>query len=303
MRRSGTTIGIIVIVLLAIVMTGFVAYGRGETAGQKAASSDRSGFASRGTSVAGGAGGFGGRGGQGGQGAGGSAAAGAGAPGAAGGANGRGAAGSGAAPVAGKVTQVDNGTLTLQEQPSNTTTTVTTNAATAVTIFAPGALSDLAMGDIIAIQGDKTGDTTYTAKTIYALNGAQAGGAGRGPGGAGATTGTDAAGTPGAAGRGRNASSVAGGGAPAGRGGGGGLFPGLNGPTGRITQISGGTLTVQGFDGTTTTVTTDASTSVRKQTPGALSDIKAGDMVSVQSDTSGDPTAPARAIIDLGAGT
>jgi hypothetical protein len=45
-------------------------------------------------------------------------------------------------------------------------------------------------------------------------------------------------------------------------------------------------------------VTTNASTSVRKQTPGAMSDIKAGDTISVQ----GDPTGPARAIIDLGAG-
>lgn len=298
MRRSGTTIGIIVIVLLAVVVTGFVAYGRGETAGQKAASSDRSGFASRGTSVAGGAGGFGGRGGQG---AGGSAAAGAGTPGAAGGANGRGAAG--VPPVGGKVTKVDNGTLTLQEQPGNTTTTVATNASTTVTMFAAGALSDLAMGDIVALQGNKTGDTAFAAKTIYALNGAQGGGAGRGQGGAGATTGTDTAGTPAAGGRGRGAANAASGSSPAGRGAGGGLLPGLSGPTGRITQISSGTLTLQGFDGSTTTVTTDASTSVRKQTPGALSDIKAGDMVSVQSDASGDPTVPARAIIDLGAGT
>jgi hypothetical protein len=289
-----------VIVLLAVVVTGFVAYGRGETAGQKAASSDRSGFASRGTSVAGGAGGFGGRGGQG---AGGSAAAGAGAPGAASGANGRGGAGNGSPPVAGKVTKVDNGTLTLQEQPGNTTATVATNATTTVTTFAAGALSDLAMGDIVALQGDKTSDTAFAAKTIYTLSGAQGGGAGRGPGGAGATTGTDTAGTPAAGGRGRGGANAASGSAPAGRGAGGGLFPGLSGPTGRITQISGGTLTVQGFDGSTTTVTTDASTSVRKQTPGALSDIKTGDTISVQSDTAGDPTAPARAIIDLGAGT
>ena len=302
MRRSGTTIGIIVIVLLAVVVTGFVAYGRGETAGQKAASSDRSGFASRGTSVAGGAGGFGGRGGQGGQGAGGSAAAGAGTPGAASGANGRGAGGGGSPPIAGKVTKVDNGTLTLQEQPGNTTATVATSATTMVTMFAPGALSDLAMGDIVALQGDKTSDTAFAAKTIYTLSGAQGGG-GRGPGGAGATTGTDTAGTPAAGGRGRGAANAASGSSPAGRGAGGGLFPGLNGPTGRITQISGGTLTLQGFDGSTTTVTTDTSTSVRKQAPGALSDIKMGDTVSVQGDTAGDPTAPARAIIDLGAGT
>lgn len=296
MRRSGTTIGIIVIVLLAVAVTGFVAYGRGETAGQKAASSDRSGFASRGTSVAGGADRFGGRSGRD---AGGSAAAGAGTPDAASGTAGRGAAGAPA--VTGKVMKVDNGTLTLQEQPGNTTATVATSATTRVTTFTQGALSDLAMGDIVALQGDKTGDTAFAAKTIYALNGAQDGG--RGPGSAGATSGTETAATPAADSRGRGAGNAASGSAAAGRSAGGGLFPGLSGPTGRITQISGGTLTLQGFDGSTTTVTTNASTSVRKQTPGALSDIKTGDTVSVQSDPAGGPTAPARAIIDLGAGT
>jgi hypothetical protein len=182
MRRGGTAIGIIVIVLLGIVVTGFVAYGRGETAGQKAASSDRSAFASRGTSVAGG---FGGRG-----------------AGGAGFGGGGQQAGGAASAVAGKVTKVDGGTLTLQQQPGNTTATVMTDASTTVTTFASGALSDLAMGDIVALQGDKTGDTAYTAKTIYALNGAPGGAGGRGQGGTGAT-GTGAAGSP-ASGGGRN---------------------------------------------------------------------------------------------------
>lgn len=266
MRRGGTRVGIIAIVLVALIITGFVAYGRGETAGQTAASSDRSAFAARGTSVAGG---FGGQRG-GGQSSGGAASA-----------------------LTGTVTKVDNGTLTLQEKPGNTTATVATSATTMVTTFAPGALSDLAMGDTVALQGDKTGDTAFTAKTIYTLNSAQ--------GGAGTTAGTAAAGSPVSGGRNRAAGGTSGG-SPTGGSAGSALLPGLNGPIGRITKIDTGTLTLQGFDGTTTTVTTNASTSVRMQTPGAVSDIKTGDTVSVQGDTTGGTTAPARVIIDLGTG-
>ncbi|MCA1725319.1 MAG: DUF5666 domain-containing protein [Thermomicrobia bacterium] len=283
MRRNGTRIGITAVILLAFVVTGFVAYGRGKTAGQTAASSDRSSFGqARGTSVAGG-GGFGGSGQR------------------SGGAGGQSAGGTTSA-VVGKVTKVDNGTLTLQAQPSNTTDTVATNASTTVTTFALGTLSDLATGAIVALQGDKTGDTAYTATTIYALNGTQGGGrAGRTQGGTDTAAGTAAAGSPPTGGRGRNATSTVGS-SPASRGASTGIS-GLNGPTGRITQISGGTLTLQGFDGSTTTVTTNASTSVRTETPGTVSDIKVGDTVSVQRDPTGGATAPARAITDLGAGT
>ncbi|MGI8686987.1 MAG: DUF5666 domain-containing protein [Thermomicrobiales bacterium] len=292
MRRSGTRIGIIAVILLAFVVTGFVAYGRGKTAGQTAASSDRSSFGqARGTSVAGGQGTGGGFGGSGQRAGGGSPSAGG--P----------SAGGTTSAVVGKVTTVDNGTLTLQEQPGNTTSMVATNASTTVTTFAPGALSDLAMGGIVVVQGDKTGDTAYTAKTIYALNGAQGGGRpGQAQGGTDTTAGTAAAGGPASGGRGRTATDAAGS-APSGRGAGFSGLPGLNGPTGRITQISGGTLTLQGFDGSTTTVTTNASTSVRKQTPGMVSDIKVGDTISVQSDPTAGATAPARTITDLGAGT
>ncbi|MDQ6603281.1 MAG: DUF5666 domain-containing protein [Chloroflexota bacterium] len=282
MRRNGIRALLAVLVIVGIAGTGFAAYGRGKTAGQHAAASDRTVFGqARGTTVAGGAGGFGGQSGQGGQAtSSGQRVSGTGSP------NGSATAGGGSA-LAGKVTKVDNGTLTLQEQ-VGTTTTVTTAATTTVSTFAPAALSDLAVGDTVALQGDKTGDTAYTAKTIFALNGQQGRGApGQAAGGADTATGTAAAGSPTGGGRNR------------GPGGAGGGFPGLNGPTGRITQINGGTLIVQGFDGTMTTVTTNASTSVRKQAQGAVSDIKVGDTISVQ----GDPSAPARAITDLGAVT
>jgi len=279
MRRNGIRALLAVLVIVGIAGTGFAAYGRGKTAGQHAAASDRTVFGqARGTTVAGGAGGFGGQSGQGGQATGGGQrASGTGSP------NGSATAGGGA--LAGKVTKVDNGTLTLQEQ-VGTTTMVTTAATTTVSTFAPAALSDLAVGDTIALQADKTGDTAYTARTIFALNGQQGRGApGQAAGGPDTTTGTAAADSPTGGGRNRGA------------GGAGGGFPGLNGPTGRITQINGGTLIVQGFDGTMTTVTTNAGTSVRKQAQGAVSDIKVGDTISVQ----GDPSAPARAITDLGA--
>lgn len=283
MRRSGTRIGIIAVILLAFVVTGFVAYGRGETAGQTAASTDRSSFGqARGTVVAGGQG-------TGGSGSGGS--------GQRSGATGGQSAGGMASAVVGKVTKVDNGALTLQEQPGNTTSMVATNASTTVITFAPGALSDLATGDIVALQGDKTGDTAYTAKTIYTLGGVRSG---RTQGGTDTTAGTAAAGSPASGGRVRNATGAVDG-SPVGRVASPGI-PGLSGPTGRITQISGGTLTLQGFDGSTTTVTTNASTSVRKETPGMVSDIKAGDTVAIQSDPTGGVTAPARAITNLGAG-
>ncbi|MHB8646592.1 MAG: DUF5666 domain-containing protein [Thermomicrobiales bacterium] len=272
MRRGSIRVGILAVVLLGIVVTGFVAYGRGVTAGQKAASSDRSAFGqSRGTAVAGGFGGAGGR-----------------RAGSASGPTGGGAASA----VSGTVTKISGGTLTLQPQ-TGTATTVTTNASTTVTTFAPGALSDLAMGDVIAVQGDKTGDTAFTAKTIFALNAAQ------GRGTSGQTAGTGAAGTPSGGGRTRGGGGATSG-SPASGAPGSPLLPGLNGPIGRITQIAGGTLTLQGFDGSTTTVTTNATTSVRKQAPGMVSDIKAGDTLSVQGDPTGDPTAPASAIIDLG---
>jgi hypothetical protein len=81
------------------------------------------------------------------------------------------------------------------------------------------------------------------------------------------------------------------------------LLSGLNGPTGRITTIANGTLTLQGFDGSTTTVTTNATTTVRTQTAGKMSDIKVGDTVIVQGEKASEQAYTARTIIDQGAGT
>ena len=306
MRRNSIRGVIGAVLIVAIIGTGVVAYGKGRTAGEHSVSTDRTAFA-RGTTVSGGqgAGGAGGRfAGAGGTGSTGTGAAGAGGPG------GSGTGGTTAATtssVTGKVTKADNGTLTLQEQPNNIAVTVATDASTTVTTFAPGALGDLKTGDIVAVQGDKTGDTAYTATTIFALNGFGGGnggaGQGQGQGGPNAAAGTAPVGSPAAGGRGRGNAGGGAASAPAGRaGGGGGLLAGVSGPTGRIMTIANGTLTLQGFDGSTTTVATNASTSVRKQTPGKASDIKVGDTVIVQGDKVSDQAYTARMIIDQGAG-
>jgi hypothetical protein len=311
MRRNSIRGVIGAVLIVAIIGTGVVAYGKGKTAGQHSVSTDRSAFA-RGTTVAGG-GGFGGSG-FGGRGGGGTGGTGTGAAGAGGarGTSGPGTGGTNAATtsnVTGKVTKADNGTLTLQEQPNNIAVTVATDASTTVTIFAPGALSDLKTGDIVAVEGDKTGNTAYTAKTIFALNGFGGGngggtGQGQGQGGPNTAAGTAPAGSPAGGGRGRANGNASGGAAsaPAGRAGGGGVLAGLNGPTGRITTIANGTLTLQGFDGTTTTVATNTSTTVRTQTPGKISDIKEGDSVVVVGDKVSDQAYTARMIIDQGTG-
>jgi hypothetical protein len=299
MRRNGIRVVIGAVLILAMIGTGVVAYGKGRTAGEHSIATDRSSFA-RGTTVSGGqgaGGGFGGRGTAGGAGGGASS----------GNTGGTGAGGAAATTsnVTGKVTKADNGTLTLQEQPNNVAVTVATDASTTVTTFTPGALSDLKSGDIVAVQGSKTGDTAYTATTIFALNGFGGGAAGQGQGGPNAAAGLPAGAVPAAGGRGRAGGNASGGAAsaPAGRAGGGGLLSGLNGPTGRITTIANGTLTLQGFDGSTTTVTTNATTTVRTQTAGKMSDIKVGDTVIVQGEKASEQAYTARTIIDQGAGT
>ena len=124
LRRNSLRVVLGVLVIVAIIGTGVVAYGKGKTAGEQSGATDRSSLA-RGTTVAGGqgAGGFPGRGG----GAGGPAAerrtSGAGGT---GGSGTDGGTTTAASNVTGNVTKADNGTLTLQEQPNNIAVTVAT---------------------------------------------------------------------------------------------------------------------------------------------------------------------------------
>lgn len=195
MQRKGIRVVTGAFLLLALIGTGVVAYSNGKTAGINSAASDRSSFGqARGTTVSGG------------QGAGASGFGGGQRTGGTGGTGGTGSAGGAGttSSVMGKVTKTEGGTLTLQEQPNNIAVTVATDATTTVTTFAPGVLGDLKTGDIIALQGDKTGDTAFTAKTIFALSGFPGdGAAGQGSGGSGAPAGTAPAGSAASGGRGR----------------------------------------------------------------------------------------------------
>ena len=287
MRRAGTSVILVIIAVAAVMGTALFSYRKGNTDGQATAAADRSAFTARGT-VTGGQSAEGGRfaGGAAGGAPGGRAAQGSSVAG--GGAAGTPGAGGG---VTGKVTKVDGATLSLQQQPGNTTLTITTGATTTVTTFAAAAMSDLKTGDLIAVQGEKTGDTAYTATVLLALSGERgaAGGGGGAPGGGAASTAP--AGTAGGQGRGPGGS---------GRDAGGfGLAGG--GPSGRITKIDGATITLQGLDGTTLTVTTNNGTSVRKQTEGKVADIKVGDTIVVQGEKTGDTAYTARLIVNQGA--
>lgn len=289
MRRRGITVIIIAIIAAAFFGVYTLAYRAGESSGRSKVTADRTAFQTRVASApqaaAGGGGGGqasgGTSGGAGPRGAGGgSPAAGGGVPGQRGGAGGTGTAGT-AAPGAtvssltGKVTKVDGATLSVQ-QADNSTVSVTTTASTAVRKLVAGAVTDLKAGDIVAVDGSKTSDTAYSAKTITSLGaasgaGAPSGGggaAGRGPGGA-------------------QGSAQAGGAAPV--------------LTGQIKSLSGGTIMVQGFDGSSVTVTTTPATVVRMQQPGAVSDVKAGDVLLIQGDKTSDTALVARSITDQGA--
>lgn len=269
MRRRGLTILFLAMIAAAVFATWTVAYRMGESDGRNKVAAARTAFQSRagGNSPSGAPGGIGGRG------VAGSAAAGGGTPGAANGASGRGAAGSAASGGAGRpataasglighVTKIDGATVSMQ-QTDNSIVTVTTNSQTAIQKLVVGALTDLKAGDVITVDGTKTGDTAYSAKTITSLG--QSGGTGRSP----------------------NA-------AP----------PGVPGPAvaGQIKSMDNGTITVQGFDGATVTVTSSPATVVKTEQPGALSDIKMGDLLVVQGEKTGDTGFLARSIINQGSG-
>lgn len=299
MRRRG-----IMIIVIALVAAGFfgtwtLAYRSGETSGRNKVSADRSAFGTRvaagqpagaggqGGGAPGGAGGAGGTRGQGGGSAvagtgatdgaagtrgpgGGSAVAGAGNVGqGANGTPGAGRQGGATSNLTGKVMKVDGTTLSVQ-QSDNTTISVTTTADTAVRKLVAGALTDLKAGDIVTVDGSKTGDNAYSAKSVTSL-GSVPGGGGGGNGGGG---------------RGQ-------GGPPAGA-----TAPAV---TGQIKSVSGGTIMVQAFDGSTATVTTTATTMVRTQQSGTLGDIKTGDTLLIQGDKTSDTAFLARTITNQGA--
>jgi hypothetical protein len=284
MRRRGIIVVIIAVAAAVFFGVYSLAYRAGESSGRSKVTADRSAFqtqvASAPKAAAGGGGQPGGGGTAGGGGtrgsAGGSAVAGGGTGQGRGGTNattpaGSAVAGRATSTVAGKVTAVSGTTLNVQ-QADNTMVSVTTNADTAVRKLVTGALPDLKAGDIVAVDGSKTSDTALSAKTVTSLGAASGTGVPSGGGGR------------------------AGGGGPSGAQTG-GAAPAL---TGQIKSVAGGTIMVQGFDGSSVTVTTTPATVVRTQQPGAVSDIKAGDMLLVQGDKVGSTEFLARTITNQG---
>jgi len=273
----------IAVVAAALFGTWTVAYRAGESDGRTKVSTDRSIFQTRIASApqtgaggsgqntgAGGSPGAAGAAGSRGPG-GGSVAAGTAAPGgspaAAGRTSGTPGAGRGTGTTSnlvGRVTKVDGSTLSVQ-QTDNSMVSVTTNADTAIRKLVAGALTDLKAGDVVAVDGSKSGDAGFSAKSVTSLGST---------GGAGAAGGRPQGGAPT-------------GGAPA--------------LTGQIKSVDGATIMVQGFDGTTTAVTTTPATVIRTQQTGTLSDIKAGDTLLIQGDKTSDTAFLARTITNQGA--
>ncbi len=283
MRRRGVILLVILVVAVAMYGTYRFAYTMGESDGRSKVASDRTLFQTRIAGSPNPAAASQGQGqtsgGQGGN-AGGTRGAGSarsGAPTAPGGDTGgtlpagaatNGRQGGAFSSVTGRVTKLDGTTMSVQ-QSDNVTVTVTTTTDTAIRKLVAATFTDLKMGDTVSVDGSKTGDTAVTAKTITSLGSIAATGAGIRGQGAGVGTG------------------------------GGGASPPV--ASGQIKSVTGSSLAIQGVDGSTIMVMTNASTAIRTQQPGALSDIKTGDILIIQGEKMADNTVVARSITNQGA--
>ncbi len=280
MRRRGAILLVILVIAVAIYGTYRFAYTMGESAGRSKVASDRTLFQTRIAGSPNPAAASQGQasGGQGGNAAGtrGAGSVRSGAPAAGGDAGGTLPAGTAAngrqggafSSVTGRVTKLDGTTMSVQ-QSDNATVTVTTTTDTAIRKLVAATFADLKMGDTVSVDGSKTGDTAVTAKTITRLGSTAATGAGNRGQGASVGTGGEGASPP-----------VA---------------------FGQIKSVTGSSLAIQGVDGSAITVTTNAGTTVRVQQPGALSDIKMGDILVIQGEKTVDNTVVARSITNQGA--
>lgn len=211
--------------------------------------------------------------------------------------------------VKGTVTAVSGTSLTMN-QADGTATTVNVNDTTRYMATVASAVSNVKVGDMVAVKGDKTGDNTYHATGLTIMDAPmtiQVGPGGKVTSGSGiAITGTPPPLPAGATCTSQNASTnaiyvdgtagtppagaitVASGTPPSGAGRtvfgciisektADGTLPVL----GKVTKVSGSTITLEELDTTTVTVTTDARTVVHADQQSGLSAIKAGDTVMV----------------------
>jgi hypothetical protein len=200
--------------------------------------------------------------------------------------------------VTGTVTKVLSGVFTIQ-QADKTSADIATTAETSVTKTNAASLTDLKIGDLVTVEGEKSGDGSYAASAITTLagvggpvrqvsNGPPPGG---GPGGSGANPGGGFVATvPAGASPSTSGGTFYIGGGASGAGGNG------KGAIGKVTKVEGVTLTLEAPDGGTVTVRTDARTAFRAQVVANVNDIKTGDLVTVIGDKTGDTLYTARVI-------
>jgi hypothetical protein len=199
--------------------------------------------------------------------------------------------------TSGAITAIDGTTLTVKDRQGQSVK-VTTSDSTRVTIEKTVAVSDIAKGDRISVNGTQSG-TTIAASRISIMD-IQLRPPGSGTQG-GATSG--------------------GGSGTSGQQGGFGPPGGFNGPGGppvtdangnangranrralggfafgTVTKIDGGTITISSFDGSTTTITTTSSTKVTKSVQGSFSDLQVGQNIRAVGTTGSDGTVAATAI-------
>ena len=162
-------------------------------------------------------------------------------------------------PVAGTIQSIDGSSFTVKEtrfQGQSATTRVDTNSKTTFRAMVKGAVSDLKVGDTVAVTGTLA-DNIFTASRISEAN----------------------------IGRGNVFSRAVDGGPGGARGGGPRSFggPGGNGNAriGQITKIEGDTVTLSSPDGSSQEVKTTESTTVRVTKTIAFKNLRAGDAVRV----------------------
>jgi len=207
----------------------------------------------------------------------------------------KGAAGGGGHGTAGMIASINGSTISLTNR-NGKKTTVVTSASTTVDEAVSGSLSDVRVGDHVAVMGSGSSSSVSAQQIIdtgtKSLPGPPSGGNGQ-PGGptSGSTNGPSGppSGTNGQTGGPPNSSTNGPSGPPSGATGQQGAPPSGSGSgpvLGTVETISGSTLTIKTSSGTTVTATTSSSTKVTIIKTGQVSDLKAGEQIVVAGTTS-----------------
>jgi Domain of unknown function (DUF5666) len=185
--------------------------------------------------------------------------------------------------VAGQVSQVGSGTMTVAQQSGSAR--VTFDSSTSVLQSGTGSLSEAVAGVCVVATGTKDASGVVTARTFQVqlnMNGNCTPPAGLGGGGGGG-------GGQGAGGRaGRGSPSPGAGGAPPAN------FANVRG---KLTSVSGSTMTVQPQTGSPVTVMVDSSTTVTRLVTSSTARLAAGECVTANGQRDSSGTVKARTIL------